>query len=290
MDSKLAVEQFINNCFREREEAVKRELQIHHEFRRRFYHEKSNWDSRRNVIDDSVPRRILDVAPARIGFDVVTTGSVTYCARYRVKSVGEDWLIYDVQIKCGRCQTKGGDNLCVMCGGTGWQSSNSISHSKLPNRAEQHLDWFVNLTPEELGPGTPLGSAIEHFMATHCRERTASRQKEAEIHATYRKRFYSPECTWDSKELGGPWIGNAEKIMSIARAGPEFLVITEGFTSFRLRYHLRPANESWRIWKVDNECLWCFSHGKKSDCMFCGGTIWESKIASASDAESESSC
>jgi len=102
-------------------------------------------------------------------------------------------------------------------------------------------------------------------------------KKEVEIHATYRERFYSPECNWDAKELTGQWMGEAENIMSVTRTDLEVHVITQGYTPFRLRYLLRPERQTWLIWEVDMECPLCYRQGRKANCFWCGGTIWEHK-------------
>lgn len=287
MGSKPAVEQFIYDCFRERTEALKRELEIHREYRKRFYHDECIWDSRRDVVEDSEGGKVLEVSPSGIGYDVITTGSRTYCARYRVRPSGGGWLIEDVEIKCGRCQANGADAMCAMCGGTGWQSCRDIPRTKW-ERGGRGLDRTISPIPdEEMGSLMPLDCAIEQFMADHVRARTAARKREAEIHGAYRERFYSPECRWDSKELTGQWIGDAEKILSVTRAGPEVRVITHGFTPFRLRYHLRPERQTWLIWEVDMECLSCYSDGRRDNCFWCGGTIWEHKEASGGNPDSD---
>ena len=230
----------------------------------------------------------MDVSPSGIGTDVITTGSCTYCARYRVRPCGENWLIHDVEINCGRCQVKGADTMCAMCGGTGWQSCKVLPCSTLPNRGDLHFDRSSSSTPdEELGHRRPRDPAIEQFMTDHFRERTAVLKKEVEIHAAYRKRFYSPECDWDAKELTGQWTGEAEKIMSVTQTGPEHHVITHGYTPLRLRYLLRPERQTWVIWEVHTECLSCYRRGRRADCFWCGGTIWEHNKASRGNAGSE---
>jgi hypothetical protein len=275
MPSKPTAEQFIYDCFQERTEALKRELEIHQELRRRFYHARCFWDNRRGVIENSEGGKVVEVSPTDIGANVETTGSCTYCARYRVKSTGESWLIYDVDIRCGRCQKNGADIGCTMCGGTRWQSWKARAPTVWPKRGEQNPDRTMNPTPEEeLGHAMPIEPAVEQFMTNHFRERTAALKKEAEIHTAYRKRFYSAECDWDGEELTGHWTGEAEKIMSVTHVNPEVHVVTHGFTLYRLRYHLRPERQSWLIWEVDMECGVCYLQGRRADCFLCRGTGW----------------
>ena len=125
MDAKPTVEQFIGDCFRERTATLKKVLEIRRDYRERFYNSECLWDSRCGAVEDSEEREDCGRLPYRIGTDVITTGSCTYCARYRVRPSGENWLIHDVEIKCGRCQLKGADPLCAMCGGTDGRAQNS---------------------------------------------------------------------------------------------------------------------------------------------------------------------
>ena len=110
-------------------------------------------------------------------------------------------------------------------------------------------------------------------MTDYFREHTLELKKEAEIHSAYRKRFFSPECDWDSNKLAIGWC-EAEKIINMTPVDTGASVITAGFSPWRLRYHLRPEGQGWLIWEVATECPMCTSRGKQPDCFLCGGTGW----------------
>jgi hypothetical protein len=270
MDSKPAIEQFINKCFRERTANLKLRLEIHHAYWRRFYHSECDWDSRRGVIEASEAEKIVDISPSDIGFAVVTTGHhpVLHRSRYRVKSSGQSWLIQEVDTECLHCRRSGLSIECTACGGTGWQNRKALVKQNA-QRAHRSMS-----SPDEELEGHPFRDPdIEQFMADHFREQTATRKKELEIATDYAKRFYSPECDWPGRETPTP-VDDAERIVSIAPLDAEVLVITHGF-AVRLRYHLRPVEQSWLIWEVDPECLLCLQQGRTADCFWCGGTIWD---------------
>jgi len=269
MESNPTIEQFINNCFRERTAALKLELMIHRQYWLRFFHDECHWNSRCGVIENSEAEKIVSVSPSDIGVGVVTTGSIKRL-RYRVKPSAENWLIHDVDMGCGLCQVKGVDAECVLCDGTGW-----LAEKDRARIMEQQRNARVTspIPVDELGGGQFRNSNIEEFMTGHFREHAATARKQAEIHAAYRQRFYSPGCDWDNNEKTVQWC-EAERIVGIVPAGKGVYVITDGFSLWRLRYNLRQEGNSWLIWEVNTECPLCNRHGKKVDCHICGGTGW----------------
>jgi hypothetical protein len=119
-----------------------------------------------------------------------------------------------------------------------------------------------------------MHNRIEEFMAEHFRERTLVQKQELEILAAFARRFCDDECEWTR---WGPSIrgGESERILKIAPSRGGVHIISSGFTGLRLRYHLRPRENSWLIQHVDPECLHCHRNGPSQNCFWCGGTIWE---------------
>jgi hypothetical protein len=279
MKSKPTVEQFMTDFFQERTAALKMVLENRREYRLRYYHSECLWDSRRGGVEKSEAEKIVDVSPSDIGTDVISTGSTINRSRYRLTLSGESWLICAVDMECGHYRIFGASYDCPRCGGTGWLSWKD--QTELLKRQEQHAARPTRPTPNEESEGSLFrDSAIEQFMTDHFRERTAVLRKEAEIHAEYVRHFYSQECDWTR------WIASAEhseieRILSIVPVDAGAHVTTNGFgfRGRRLRYNLCPAAQSWLIWKVDLECPVCSQQGRRVDCFWCGGTIWEHKKA-----------
>jgi hypothetical protein len=276
MESKPTIEQFMSNFFRERTAALKLQLEINQVYWRRFYHSECDQDSRRGVVERSEAEEIVSVSSSDIGAGVVTTGHGLYRSRYQVKSSGECWLIYAVDTECAHCSVHGASADCVECGGTGWQSWKDRAKS-IEAKCAEHLAAPTSRgnPDEELGVSLSRDPAIEHFMNDHFRERTLAWKKEAEIYGDYVKRFYSPECDW-TRFVVSAQSSEAEKIVSIVPVDSEAQLTTRvfGFREYGLRYHVRPAGQSWLIWEVDMECPMCVNHGRTANCILCGGTGW----------------
>jgi hypothetical protein len=276
MDSKPTIEQFIYSCFRERTAALRRRLEIHQVYRRRYYDSECRWDSRRGVVERSEAERIVEVSPSEIEFGVVTIGGhPNHRSRYRVKSSGESWLIMEVDMECCHCLASGISTKCAECGGSGWQS-----WKQLVKRNEERAHGSAQSNPDEESEGRLFRDPnIKHFMSDHFRERTEKLKKETEIHADYAERFYAPECDW-ARWAVSVQRSEAERIVNMVPVDTGVHVITRDFVKGqRLRYHLRPNGQSWLIWDVDSECPVCYREGRRAYCFFCGGTIWEYKIA-----------
>src|SRR5277367_5091485 len=104
MPSKPTIEQFIQDCFLERTVSLKQRLEVHYAYWRRFYQSNCLTDSRRGVVEESEPEKIVSVSRSNAGTEVMTTGSPrNQRSRYHVKSSGETWLIQEVDTECLRC-------------------------------------------------------------------------------------------------------------------------------------------------------------------------------------------
>lgn len=277
MDSAPDIERFIHDFFHERTKALKLRLEIHRVYWRRYYRDECRWDGRRGVVEKSESEKIVEVLKSDTGINVVTTGNTICRSRYRVKSSGNGWLIQEVDMECMHCHAIGSSTNCKLCGGAGWLERNDREKLMSQLRGEQPSTQISGSAPEERTEGNPVRDpAIEKFMAELFRERTETWKKEAEIHAKHVKQFYSPECDL------ARWVPSAasskdEKILSIEPAKHGVNVITNGIHNKRLRYQLRPTDQSWVIWEVDPECLYCLKKGWSADCIWCGGTVWERK-------------
>jgi hypothetical protein len=268
---RAAVEQFMGDYFQGRTSALRRRLGVHHRFWQRFYDNQCQWDSRRGVVEKSEAERIVSISPSPAGAWVITSGETIYRSRYDVRPNNDRWLIHEVDMECGLCRVKGLSKEWAHCSGTGWMSwKNRATLHGLPARNK-------NIDPNlEIGRGQIHNVAIEQFMAEHFRERTLAQKQELELLAAFAGRFCHDECEWTR---WGPSIqsGQAERILNIAPLRVGVRVISSGFTGLRLRYHLRPEENSWLIQQVDPECLHCYRNGPSSNCFLCGGTIWDRK-------------
>jgi hypothetical protein len=261
MDAKPTVEQFIYDCFRERTATLKMVLEIRRDYRRRFYHSECLWDSRRGVVEKSESEKIVSVSPSEFGAAVVTTGDGIFRSRYDVRLSGNSWVVREVDVECG---------------GKGWRSWKERAKLIRPKRDELQVSRTTISNPdEELSGPLSRNPAIQQFMTDHFRERTALLKKEVAIYADYAKRFYSPECDW------ARWVvsvqgSEAEIVVNVVPFDAGAHVTTRGFglNGHGLRYHLRPAGQTWLIWVVDVECPLCNNRGKSTNCFLCGGTGW----------------
>jgi hypothetical protein len=285
MASKPTVEQFMSDFFRERTAALKAVLENRRDYRLRYYRSECGWDSRHGGVERSEEEKIVKVSPAEIGFGVVTTGHGAYRERYQVKSSGESWLIYAVDTECGHCRVTGASIECGRCGGTGWLSW--TDRTVWLKRQEQNAALPTRPSPDEESEGSLLRDpAIEQFMTEHFRERTLAWTKEREIYGDHVKSFFSPECDW-TRWVVSVQMSEAERIVSVQAVGLGAHVVTRDFELPRMRYHLRPAGQSWLIWEVDTECPVCHLQGRRADCFWCEGTIWEHKKADGGSLRGE---
>jgi hypothetical protein len=224
--------------------------------------------------------RVARVMPSPVGAWAVTTGETIYRSRYDVRPNHDGWLIHEVDMECAFCRVKGTSRECAHCGGTGWVSwKNRASLHGLPARSK-NLDAAL-----EMERGQIHNVAIEQFIAEHFRERTSAQKQELEILAAFARRFCDDGCEWTR---WGPSIqgGQSERILKIAPVRVGAQVISSGFTGLRLRYHLRPEENSWLIQQVDPECLHCYRNGPSPNCFLCGGTIWDRKRSNSGQGPS----
>ena len=123
---------------------------------------------------------------------------------------------------------------------------------------------------------------VENFMHELFNARIIEEKQILVNRASYRQRYFSSDCYWDSR-TGTLEMIETEQILSIQGTDSEVAVITEykvpyyisGARSYRHRYHLKLAGNNWLIWLVENECLACHGQGDES-CIYCEGKHWTS--------------
>jgi len=272
-----AIEQFINNCFHDRTEALKSRLETHQAFWQRFYHSECLWDSRRGVIEKSQEEKVISISPFDVETLVITSGSI-YRDRYHLKPSGRSWLIHEIDMECALCRGKAASSNCMLCDGSGWRSWKDQANSLRLKRAEHHRSLSRPESDSELYRRVGRNSDIEIFMIGHFRERSVSLRKETEIYAKFVDRYFSAEFD-SSRWLTSVHDSDAEDILAMAPAKNGTHVYTTGCAALQLRYNVRSTGQSWLIWQVNHECPMCVRQGRRADCFFCGGTIWEQKLA-----------
>jgi hypothetical protein len=275
LDSKQKIEEFIHECFSERTEALKLRLEIHTAYWLRFYHPGCLWDSRHGEIQKSQGEKIVSISPTDTETYVITSGESTCRSRYHLKPLGESWSIHEIDTECALCRTKKATSNCMICDGSRWLNWSQQANLLRLNRAEYHRGLHSRLSSQsESYSRIHWDPAIEQFMTGHFQERSNALEKEIEIQGQFVVRYFSPE--FDSTR----WLPmihdcDSEAILAMAPAKNGTHVYTTGFIGLALRYNLRPARQNWLIWQVDHECPHCLKQGRRADCSFCRGTIWE---------------
>jgi hypothetical protein len=94
------VEEFMKRFFLERTAKIQRELEIHSPFRKKFFADSCDWDSRRRSVERSVSETIVDVRYTGDGAEVITSEIDPFPRlRYILKQTGETWLIRRVDVE-----------------------------------------------------------------------------------------------------------------------------------------------------------------------------------------------
>ena len=249
MESAPTVEQFVNKFFRERTATLEIVSEIRKPYRPRYYHDDCEMDRRRGTVQRSESEKIVKILHSDAETALVTTGVTppSFRSRYHIKSCDAARLIHQVDAKCCHIRAFGEAANCVSCGGTGWQSWNSLF-----KRNSEGASFATKPTPHEQPESLSFRDPdIVRFMTDHFRERTAVRQKELEIYARFARRFYSPDCA----QHGWPYSvqeRDEETVLSTKVSATWARVITCS-GEFQLRYNLRRVGQSWLIVQVDLE-------------------------------------
>lgn len=123
---------------------------------------------------------------------------------------------------------------------------------------------------------------VEDFMRDLFVTRITEEKQILANRASYRQKFFSCDCYWDSR-TGTLKMIETEQILNIQRTDSEATVITEykvpyyisDDRAYRHRYHLKLGSDNWLIWLVENECPACRGQGDES-CIYCKGKHWTS--------------
>jgi hypothetical protein len=117
-----AIEQFMNQHFRERTAALKKEFEIYAEFALRFCRPECGWTRWIVSVAGSEAERFVSIVPVEAGAQVTTRGFGTkgHGLRYHLRPTGQDWLIVVVDLECLACYQRGRRAGCSFCGGMGW--------------------------------------------------------------------------------------------------------------------------------------------------------------------------
>lgn len=115
---------------------------------------------------------------------------------------------------------------------------------------------------------------VDEFMAEYFQARTSQLRSEEINRQPLRKRFFSKDCIWDSRE-GCVERSEREKVVSISTSGETTYIITDvPRPRPSLRYHLRQQDGVWQIVEVDSQCLACRDGIKLWQGCVCDGTGW----------------
>jgi hypothetical protein len=115
-----SVEKFMTDHFRERTMTLRREREIYSEHAKRFFRPGFDWNRWVGSIQNSEAERIVSMALADTGAQVITRGFSVTRLRYNLQRTGADWLIKQVDTECLNCLRKGKRDDCFWCGGTIW--------------------------------------------------------------------------------------------------------------------------------------------------------------------------
>ena len=259
--TKKALDEFMNQYFLERTATLRRQIETHLTYWRRFFYSECRYDSRRGCVGRSEAEKILDVTFSGDGAEVVTSGYGICRSRFRLKMSNDRWLIQEVDTEYPQ---------------SGWGSwKDRINRLReLEDGADADGGIKLNLK-ESSGCVTPHNPCIDQFMIDYFRERTDSRKRELEIYAPLASRFYGPECEW-TRWVPSVKASAAERVLNVLPANAGTYVITHGHLGgLERRYELRPARQGLLIWEVNLECPLCHRQGRQANCFWCRGTLWE---------------
>jgi hypothetical protein len=114
------IENFMTYHFRERTEALKKEMEIHAEYAKRFYAPECDWNRWVVSVQWSEAEKIMNIADAEGEVQVITDNVHSQRSRYHLRPAGQSWLIWEVDMECPVCRHQGRTADCFWCGGTIW--------------------------------------------------------------------------------------------------------------------------------------------------------------------------
>jgi len=122
--------------------------------------------------------------------------------------------------------------------------------------------------------------SLEQFMKEYFCARIAEAKRELIERASHRKKYYTDECTFDSRIGTIKMIEfESRSIISCSMAGDEGEVFTRTKHprhdfGFKQRYRLKAEGEGWLVRRVDFACFQCDGEYNNKSCVFCHGEGW----------------
>src|SRR4051812_45167304 len=118
--------------------------------------------------------------------------------------------------------------------------------------------------------------SAEDFMRAFLHERQILLRKALEIHAPFRRKYYTESCNRGQKNIAKlkESLTEVEELLTISvsdKAATAITSRTDGTTFVRERYRLLLSNEGWLIEAVQIECPICRGAGGNSACSVCKG-------------------
>jgi hypothetical protein len=128
----LNVEDFMRLFLAERTVTLKRRLEVHQKYWRKFHLPDVQFDSRCNSLAEAESEKIVEISERQPnGIVQVITRNCSKGHRYHLESVGERWIIQRVDYECV-CTAIALKRDCEHCSGSGWRrQTDSV---KLPPR------------------------------------------------------------------------------------------------------------------------------------------------------------
>jgi hypothetical protein len=262
MNETRTVDGFMREFSQARSDDLREEIKSFGPFRQRFYTEDCLWENRQGNLEHSLSEKIVQISEGDDG-PLVDTVSASFIGslRYRLISSGKTFLIQAVQFECF-CKTdlrekfEQGNYCCPACGGSGWMGGSQCSEAPLlytsasTNISNKRFDLVGNV---ETRRSEPIVCSIKGFMLEFFRSRTADLNRERERRAPFRKRFYAPDCLFDSRK-GFVEQSESEKIVRIANSPgcPAVLSSADSYAR-QYRYYLKPLGRGWLIRHVEPE-------------------------------------
>ena len=126
-----SAEEFMRQLFDEKIEMEKQRLERVVPFRRKFFTQDCDYGSRPGVLEQFQSEEVQSISVLDSEAEVITTQTPFYVdstasleMRYLLRTDGDSWLIYEVDLRCCSCDGQPAKADCPCCHGTGWRNTN----------------------------------------------------------------------------------------------------------------------------------------------------------------------